>query len=172
MTIIEPDAGPRPGGPSFPAARADLLAIVRTFAAEEDRWRPRVQHQIYRRQFERLAADDDHEVWLICWDLGQTTLLHDHGSAAGAFVVVTGTLLEDYGHPGSGRLAQRRVTRGRFRSFGSDYVHNLVNPGPGLATSIHAYSPRLTTMTYYAVLPDGTVPVRTLAVEMPEPPAP
>jgi hypothetical protein len=140
-------------------------------AAEEARWRPRVQHPLHRRYYERLSVHDDHEVWLICWEVGQTTLLHDHGGAAGAFTVVAGALIEDYGRPGAGRLAQRRVGRGRPRSFGPQYVHNLVNPGPGPATSIHAYSPRLTTMTYYAVLPGGAVPVRTLAVDEPEPPA-
>jgi hypothetical protein len=116
-------------------------------------------------------AGEDLEVWLICWDVGQTTLLHDHGAAAGAFTVLSGALLEDFGRPGSRLLRQRRVGRGRVQTFGPDYVHNLVNPGPGLATSIHAYAPRLTTMTYYAVLADGTVPVRSLAVEAPEPAA-
>ncbi len=91
------------------------------------------------------------------------TLLHDHGPSSGAFVVVDGVLLEDHGRAGSGRLAQRRVPCGRARSFGPSYVHNLANPGPRLATSIHAYSPRLTTMTYYAVLPGGAVPVRCAA---------
>jgi hypothetical protein len=100
------------------------------------------------------------------------TLLHDHGSAAGAFQVVEGSLLEDYGRAGSGRLLQRRIPRGRARSFGPGYVHNLANAGPGLATSIHAYTPRLRTMTYYAVLPGGAVPIRSLPVECPEPVVP
>ena len=95
------------------------------------------------------------------------TLLHDHGSSAGAFMVVEGSLLEDHGRAGSGRLLQRRIPRGRARSFGPGYVHNLANAGPGLATSIHAYTPRLTTMTYYAVLPGGAVPIRSLAVRVP-----
>jgi hypothetical protein len=99
------------------------------------------------------------------------TLLHDHGSSAGAFLVVDGLLLEDYGRPGSGRLRQRLVRRGHPHAFGPSYVHNLANPGPGLATSLHAYSPRLTTMAYYAVLPGGAVPVRTMPVQHPEPTA-
>src|SRR6478672_11531500 len=77
-----------------------------------------------------------------------------------------------YGRPGSGRLLQRRIPRGRVRSFGPGYVHNLANAGPGLATSIHAYTPRLTTMTYYAVLPGGAVPIRSLPVDCPEPTVP
>ena len=62
--------------------------------------------------------------------------------------------------------------RGKVRSFGPSYVHNLVNPGPGLATSIHAYSPPISMLNYYAVLPGGVERVRSLMVEHPEPPAP
>ncbi len=175
MTIIAPGVGAQRAvlsGAPAESARRDQATIVLAFAAEGDRWRPRVRHDIHGRQFERMASAEDHEVWLICWDVGQMTLLHDHGPSAGAFVVVEGMLLEDHGRPGSGRLAQRRVLRGRARSFGPSYVHNLANPGPGPATSIHAYSPRLTTMTYYAMLPGGVVPVRALPVDSPEPTAP
>ena len=149
MTMTEPGVGTRrraeadPIG-TEPAPRlgiSELVDIVRAVAAEPERWRPRVHHQIARRYYERLVTADDHEVWLICWDVGQMTLLHDHGSSAGAYQVVEGSLLEDHGRAGSGRLLQRRIPRGRARSFGPGYVHNLANAGPGLATSIHAYTP-------------------------------
>ena len=110
--------------------------MVSSVAPQVDLWRPRVRHQLYRRFYERLTLADDHEVWLICWDVGQMTLLHDHGSSAGAFIVVEGSLLEDHGRVGEGRLHQRRIPRGRIRSFGPSYVHNLTNPGPSLVTSI------------------------------------
>ena len=176
MTIIDPvAAGQRdqedPVGATPAIGRARLLEVVSSVAAQPDLWRPRVHHQLYRRFYERVVSAEDHEVWLICWDVGQMTLLHDHGTSAGAFVVVDGALLEDHGRAGTGRLRQRRISRGRIMSFGPKYVHNLTNPGPGLATSIHAYSPKITTMTYYAVLPGGAVPVRTLPVESPEPAA-
>ena len=93
MTMTEPGVGTRrraeadPIG-TEPAPRlgiSELVDIVRAVAAEPERWRPRVHHQIARRQYERLVTADDHEVWLICWDVGQMTLLHDHGSSAGAY---------------------------------------------------------------------------------------
>lgn len=179
MTMTEPivrpggdgDAHATDDGASPRPSMAQLLHIVRSVAAEPERWRPRVHHQIDRRYYEHLVRADDHEVLLICWDVGQTTLLHDHASSVGAFVVIEGSLLEDYGRAGSSSLRQRRLTRGRARSFGPGYVHNLTNAGPGLATSIHAYSPAITMLNYYAVLPGGVVPVRSLAVDQPEPPA-
>ena len=176
MTIIDPVAAASrdqedPVGATPAIGPARLLEVVSSVAAQPDLWRPRVHHQLYRRFYERVVSAEDYEVWLICWDVGQMTLLHDHGTSAGAFVVVDGALLEDHGRAGTGRLRQRRISRGRIMSFGPKYVHNLTNPGPGLVTSIHAYSPTLTTMTYYAVLPGGAVPVRTLPVESPEPAA-
>jgi predicted metal-dependent enzyme (double-stranded beta helix superfamily) len=149
-----------------------LVDIVRSVAAVPELWRPRVRHQIDRRNYEDLVVAEDHEVLLICWDIGQMTLLHDHDSSVGAFVVVEGWLLEDYGRAGSSSLRQRWIRRGRGSSFGPGYVHNLANPGPGLATSIHAYSPRITLLNYYAVLPGGVVRVRSLPVDHPEPTAP
>ena len=128
---------------------------------------PRVHHQIARRYYERLVTADDHEVWLICWDVGQMTLLHDHGSSAGAYHGRRGLVARGPRPSRIGPAPPAPHPAGRARSFGPGYVHNLANAGPGLATSIHAYTPRLTTMTYYAVLPGGAVPIRSLPVECP-----
>jgi Cysteine dioxygenase type I len=163
----DPDLPDR-GSPSR-LGMVQLVDIVRSVAAAPELWRPRVRHQIDRRNYEHLVVAADHEVLLICWDVGQMTLLHDHGSSVGAFMVVEGSLLEDFGRAGSSSLRQRRIPRGRTRSFGPGYVHNLTNPGPGLVTSIHAYSPRITMLNYYAVLPGGAVRVRSLPVDHPEP---
>src|SRR5262245_62880859 len=95
-----PAGAPVTGSPT-PLGLAELVEVVRAIAADSGWWRPRVRHQITRRHYERLVTADDHEVWLICWDVGQMTLLHDHGSSAGAFVVVEGALLEDHGRVGA-----------------------------------------------------------------------
>ena len=180
MTVTEPNGGSRACadavfvGPDA-ISRLGIARVgdlVRAAAAVPERWRPHVRHEIHQRNYEHLVLTEDHEVLVICWEVGQMTLLHDHATSVGAFVVVEGCLLEDYGRLGSRSLRQRRLTRGKVRSFGPSYVHNLVNPGPGLATSIHAYSPPISMLNYYAVLPGGVERVRSLMVEQPEPPAP
>ena len=84
---------------------------------------------------------------------------------AGALTVVEGRLVEVEGVLGCPR---RRVlpVRGR-RTFGTELVHDVVNIGPGEATSIHVYSPPLTSMTFYD--PVTLTPVRTepVAAESP-----
>ena len=43
----------------------------------------------------------------------------------------------------------------------TDHVHDVVNPGPGVATSVHVYSPPMEKMTFFAPGPSGLVAART-----------
>ena len=128
----------------------DLVAIVARFASAGRLWRPHVRHDPSARRYVRLAWAPDHEVWLICWSQGHEVDLHDHGGSAGAFIVTDGVLREEY--IDAGRFRRRRCTRGAARSFSAGHVHTVSNPGPTVATSIHAYSPPLRSMTFYAPL--------------------
>jgi hypothetical protein len=128
--------------------------------------------------------DDDFEAWLLGWPVGEGIELHDHGTSSGALVVVEGTLLETYIHAsdwvrpggrpflgGSRRHCRgdtprpprhRRLPEGALVSFGPDHIHDVVNGGARQALSIHVYSPRLRSMTFYENRPDrGLAAVRT-----------
>ena len=52
-----------------------------------------------------------------------------------------------------------RWTPGEIRRFGPSHVHQVRNDGPEPAVSLHAYTPALTTMTRYALAPEGLVVV-------------
>jgi predicted metal-dependent enzyme (double-stranded beta helix superfamily) len=143
------------GNPAAPFGRpldlGQLAAIATRFASERTVWRARVRHDPLRRWYVRLAWEADHEVWLLGWTPGQTVGLHDHGGSAGAFVVTEGELLEEHLESGEGiDLRRTRCRRGAVRRFPPRHVHDLWNPGPGVATSIHVYSPPLGSMTFYA----------------------
>ena len=47
----------------------------------------------------------------------------------------------------------RRLPAGRSAGFPLGHVHDVGNPAPTPAVSVHAYSPPLTAMSYYAVEP-------------------
>jgi hypothetical protein len=146
-----------------------LRDVVDDLARRRDVWSALVRFDLAERYFARLRLDDDVEVWLICWDLGQDTLLHDHGGSVGAFTVVSGSLVEDFGTVRQDVLRTRRHTAGDTVAFGADYVHNLVNVGLQPAVSIHAYSPPLRTMNFYCWLPTGIHHLRELRCDTPEP---
>ncbi len=48
-------------------------------------------------------------------------------------------------------LRPRRLRAGRSAGFPLGHVHDVGNPAPAPAVSVHAYSPPLTAMSYYAV---------------------
>ena len=93
-------------------------------------------------------SDDELDVWLINWKPGLSTELHDHGGSLGALTVISGELRE---HRWNGhRMRSRRLAAGDQAAFPLGWVHDVA----GDALSVHAYSPPLTAMSYYAVTAD------------------
>jgi rhodanese-related sulfurtransferase len=161
LAALEPDAGP--------LSPERLARIVAALAADRALWRPAVRHDPLSRWYARLHADDAVETWLIGWEVGQDTRLHDHGGARGAFAVCQGRLTEDY-TPAGGPVLRRRVhDTGARQAFGAAYVHNLCNEGPAPATSVHAYSPPLRTMRFHDLVDGRLVPTGSVWVAGPEP---
>ena len=146
-----------------------LSRITAAVASAPDSWADLVRFDPTSRYSTRLYRCDLFEIWLICWDFGQDTLLHDHGGSVGAFTVASGTLQEDFGSTTSAILRSRRWHTGDIASFGRTYVHNLVNASLERVVSIHAYSKPLTTMNFYCWLPSGMRHLRTVRCELGEP---
>jgi len=132
-----------------PLALADLTSLTRQVAAEvRDGIHPVVvdpDHRWYR----LLRSDAFVDVWLISWATEQSAELHDHGGSLGALTVVSGELTEQR-WTGTG-LAARRLRAGSSAGFPLGHVHDVGNPDPTAAVSVHAYSPPLSAMSYYAV---------------------
>lgn len=106
------------------------------------------------RCYTKLLATVDYDVWLIAWAASGALDLHDHGGARGVARVVEGQLVETYTdlierHP----LRSLTIAAGQATAFGATRVHEVWNPGPAVALSVHAYSPPLATMTFYDARP-------------------
>ncbi|MCO1660952.1 cysteine dioxygenase [Pseudonocardia humida] len=138
-----------PASPALP----ELTALTRRYADEVRAGRHRVVVDPAQRWYSLLRSDDTVDVWLITWATEQFAELHDHGRSLGALSIVRGALTEDRWVPGSHALAGRRITAGRSVGFGRGYVHEVSNPEAQAAVSVHAYSPPLTEMSYYALEP-------------------
>ena len=50
-----------------------LRRLVQDLATREHEWLSLVRYDLDRRWYQRLACDDDHEVWLLSWLPGQRT---------------------------------------------------------------------------------------------------
>ncbi len=165
-------AGWRAPPPPAPAGRRDtdeplpaavLADIAAGFAAAPPLWAGAARHDPDGRRPVRLLATERYEVWVIGWTAGQRVRLHDHGRSAGMLVVTEGELTEVVPRGGArGGLVERSLPPRRPHPVPVGTVHDVADLGPGRATSIHVYSPPLTTMTYYD--PDTLAPTETAAV--------
>jgi mannose-6-phosphate isomerase-like protein (cupin superfamily) len=157
------------------ARRTGAAGLAAALAAASARWIDLVEYRRTGRWTHLLPTVDaaaaldpalhddlaDAQVWLLSWLPDQGTPLHDHGTSAGAFSVVTGTLTERIVTTGSNRVrdSAAELTAGRVRYFGPHYVHQVTNTRAEPAVSVHVYTPGLSWMNTYRV--DGDALVRT-----------
>jgi quercetin dioxygenase-like cupin family protein len=134
-----------------PAARTSPLAILPLLEALRDHADDPVLYELLdeptdEREFFLLQQNEDYQLWLISWPPGSSTGWHDHGSAAGAYTVLTGSLVEQ---EWDGSLQLTDVGPGDARAYAAGHVHNVQNRSDEPALSLHAYSPRLDAMNRY-----------------------
>ena len=100
---------------------------------------------------------------MLGWWPGQSVELHDHGDSHAAFTVVEGDLVEVTAGRRTAARAARRCRRASTRVVPAGTRHDVLNLTTTPATSIHVYSPQLTSMTFYD--PIDQRPLRVEAVE-------
>jgi hypothetical protein len=170
VTVLSLDSVPPQNARSATRAGlgpAALRGITRDYAARPDLWTPLLRYGAEHHWSMRVHSDDDVDIWLITWLQQQSTTLHDHGGSSGAFTAVSGRIRE---YLASGR--EYDVAAGATRSFGARHVHDVYNPYSEPAVSVHAYSPPLREMSYYALAAGGGIErVYTEQTMVPEPQA-
>jgi predicted metal-dependent enzyme (double-stranded beta helix superfamily) len=150
-----------------PSTLRGLVDLTRRVAAEVHAGLHPVEVDPTKRWYRRLHGDDYLDVWLIGWATEQATELHDHAGSLGALTVVSGGLVEHRWSQRSRRLLSRRLPAARSVSFAPGHVHDVTNRAAAPAVSVHAYSPPLTAMSYYAVEPPGRLRrTRTVLTEV------
>jgi len=131
---------------------AQLLRTARLFASDPG-LADLIDHASGERQWVELDSTPHLQIWLLSWPAGTGTGWHDHTGCSGAFLTVRGLLLEQtWQH---GQVQSRSLPAGEGRTFGRHHVHHIDNVGVQPALSVHRYTPRMETMTRYAVTPAG-----------------
>lgn len=162
MTIAVPSrALRRPRTPD--QALTDLLLRV---VADRDRWQPLIRFGASERYWARIPVPEPVDVWLLTWTTSQGTELHDHGESEAAFTVISGVL--DEIRPADGRLVVHKRTPGSVVRVLPGELHDVRNELAEPAISIHAYAPRLATMTFYSFVDGVPRPVRQVLGDEPE----
>jgi hypothetical protein len=128
----------------------ELLRLVRTIADDPVTWEPIFElPDGSDRWWTRLYTGRRFDLWLLSWLPGGGTDLHDHGPSAAAFAVVRGALSE-IRVDGRGRSRTYLRRSGSATALVPGVIHDVNGAGDGLSVSIHAYSPPLRGMSYYA----------------------
>ena len=122
-----------------------LLEVLRSYAEDPD-LHYLLDPDVPERSWRRVHVAEEYEIWLISWPPGAATDWHDHGSSAGAFTVLQGSLTE---HTFDGGLRLVDLEAGDAKAFGAGYAHDVRNTSDLPALSLHAYSPRLSSMTRF-----------------------
>jgi rhodanese-related sulfurtransferase/predicted metal-dependent enzyme (double-stranded beta helix superfamily) len=155
---------PQSGRLSMPQLRTVTTALV----AQRELWADLVVHDPDVRWYLPLHRSNSCDVWLLAWERGQNTDWHDHGGSSGSFAVAMGTVVEEYRVPSGRRMARRLLGAAQAVAFGPGHVHDVAHGGGESAATIHAYSPPLSAMTYYAATDYGLIARETVAVDGPE----
>lgn len=168
-TLLSPSTHPTwPDSPPIKGLSTQSLQdLVLEIAAQPNRWEHAVRFDRAERHWARLAAPAGVDIWLLTWLRSQSTDLHDHGDSAAAFTVVRGAVTEIRPDT-SGRLLPRTFSAGLVQQVEPGTIHDVRNERATPAVSIHAYSPPLTTMTYYAWSDGLALPTRSVRTSEPE----
>jgi predicted metal-dependent enzyme (double-stranded beta helix superfamily) len=154
--------------PAATLTSRELVRLVERIAGTPSLWRPQVRRPDNERWWARLRGDSQLDVWLLTWLPGQSTDLHDHGSSAAAFTVVTGRLAEVRAVESGARSTVTR-SAGTTARIDPGVIHDVRAVAGSPAVSIHAYSPPLSAMTYWTPGDDGRLrPDRTIASREPD----
>jgi hypothetical protein len=147
---------------------SDLLDVVGEWAQQPERWESLLRCSDNERWSGLLHCEAAFDVWLLTWPVQTGTQLHDHGDSAGAFEVVSGQLEEIYVRR---RVRRRQLRAGARVCFPATAIHDVLNSGSGPgnqpAVSLHAYSPPLTSMTFYENVGGRLTAVRSEPVVTP-----
>ena len=101
------------------------------------------------RAWVRVADTPGADAWLIAWSPGSSVGTHDHGESHGVVHVLRGSLVERYWTSDDPAPRIRRLARRSTVDVPPDRVHDVANESGRPALSLHVYSPRLTTMSFY-----------------------
>lgn len=139
-----------------------LVTVLSRLAERDAQWRNVARFDASGRWWQRLHGNDVADIWLLTWLTGQGTELHDHGGSSGAFVVVQGALTEVRATAEPLGTRTTIVASGQSVAIEPTTVHDVYNAGPAAAVSLHAYSPPLSAMSFYAQHPSGLARLRTV----------
>jgi mannose-6-phosphate isomerase-like protein (cupin superfamily) len=136
----------------LPAGRlseADLTRVVLAITSRPELFTDLIVDDRESRWWLLLQRTANFEVKLLTWEQDQSSDWHDHSGSSGAFAVTSGRLQEQRRAADLVSVASRTLGPGQHATFGPNHIHDVDYLSGEPAVSIHAYSPPLTSLTFY-----------------------
>jgi len=131
-------------------SEATLAKLVLAVASRPQLFEDLVVDDPDTRWWMRLHEAENFDLRVLSWERDQETDWHDHSGASGAYTVTSGSLVEHYGHAADNvALTTRHIGVGEVATFGPSHIHDVVYVDGAPAVSINAYSPPLSSLTFY-----------------------
>jgi predicted metal-dependent enzyme (double-stranded beta helix superfamily) len=128
----------------------ELEEVVAAVAGDRELWSDLAGSETpAARERITLLKTPNYEVLLLVWSPNEPSDWHDHGGSSGGYAVVDGELSERYRAADGVEILARRLAAGSAGGFGPAHLHDVVPAAEERAVSVHAYSPPISTMTYY-----------------------
>lgn len=121
-----------------PPTVGQVAAAVRELAGRPEEWWHLVRPDPAGPGRVRLEADGGVQMWLTTWPPGHRTDVHDHGGTR-VSTVLAGELTEVV--IAADGVTERPLRANRVRVHGGGRTHELTNPGPAYAVTLHAQVP-------------------------------
>ena len=138
-----------------PLDSAALRALVDELRPSLSMWRDEVRHDPAERQYARVLASDDVEVWIVAWMDGHDTGFHDHDDSAAAIAVLEGAVVDE--RLAVGTSIATRHGEGAIFTVEPAAIHRVHHSGHAPALTLHAYSPPLARVGTYEIADSGAL---------------
>lgn len=135
-----------PGGLTRPLTPDEMEALARSCDLKtlDLSGHRRFQDDCYARN--TILLNDQCELVVICWQPGQMSAVHDHGSSYCLYLVVEGVMVEERFRLRDGKpepVDERSFQKGDITIAKGDSVHRINNRGEKPLVTVHIYSPPL-----------------------------
>ena len=96
-----------------------------------------------------------YELILMCWEKGQQTLIHDHGSQEGWVYVISGEITEERYSKKSKVMPLEKIKHSICKAGSHTYIsdniglHRLMNTNSGRSITLHLYTKPISTCSIY-----------------------
>lgn len=127
---------------------SSIRDILISYQGED--WKEHVVINPYHYFRKKIFENNNYEVYIITWNIGQIAKIHDHAENGCFLKILQGELVENVYNKILSNKKTSKLSKGEISFMSNDMgYHSILNMGTIPAVSIHIYSPSNHHTKYY-----------------------